>query len=206
MATLAPVTPKGDAVASDRILRAATALFCERGYHGTSVRTLARELRLETASLYYHFHSKQEILFAILDRTLDDLLDGLRRAVAAADGAESQLRAAVRFHVVFHARRRQEAFVSHSELRSLTPANLRRVVAKRDEYEQVFRGVLGAGVRSGAFRVPDVKVAAMAILSMCTGVATWFADGGRLAPEAIAGRYVELIVRGVDRRGKGARS
>src|SRR6059058_6695240 len=92
MATLAPVTPKGDAVASDRILRAATALFCERGYHGTSVRTLARELRLETASLYYHFHSKQEILFAILDRTLDDLLDGLRHAVTAADDRSEERR------------------------------------------------------------------------------------------------------------------
>jgi len=211
MATLAPVTPKGDAVASDRILRAATALFCERGYHGTSVRTLARELRLETASLYYHFHSKQEILFAILDRTLDDLLDGLRRAVAAADGAESQLRAAVRFHVVFHARRRQEAFVSHSELRSLTPANLRRVIAKRDQYEDVFRGLLTAGIRGGVFQAPDVKLTAAAILSMCTGVATWFSEGGRLAPEAIAGRYVEVIsksldARSVDRRGKGPRS
>jgi AcrR family transcriptional regulator len=206
MATLAPATHERDTTAPDRILRAATALFSERGYHGTSMRTLARVLRVETPSLYYHFPSKQEMLFAILNRTLDDLLVGLRQAVAAAEDADDGLRAAVRFHVQFHARRRAEAFVSHSELRSLTPANLRRVVAKRDEYEQVFRGLLGAGVRSGAFRVPDVKVAAMAILSMCTGVATWFADGGRLAPEAIAGRYVELIVRGVDRRGKGARS
>lgn len=206
MATLAAAPPDRDTAAPGRILRAATALFAERGYHGTSVRTLARVLRLETPSLYYHFPSKQEILFAILDRTLDDLLDGLRRAVAAADGAEDRLRAAVGFHVLFHARRRQEAFVSHSELRSLTPANLRRIVAKRDEYEQVFRGLLTAGVRSGVFRVPDVKLAATAILSMCTGVATWFSDGGRLSPEAIAGRYVEMIVRSVDRGGKGPRS
>lgn len=197
--------------ASARILRAATALFRARGYHGSSMRTLARGLRMEPASLYYHFPSKQDILFAILDRTLDDLLDGLRRAVAAADGAESQLRAAVRFHVVFHARRRQEAFVSHSELRSLTPANLRRVIAKRDQYEDVFRGLLTAGIRGGVFQVPDVKLTAAAILSMCTGVASWFSEGGRLAPEAIAGRYVEVILkslgaRSVDRRGKGPRS
>src|SRR5436309_299059 len=71
--------------ASARILRAATALFRARGYHGSSMRTLARGLRMEPASLYYHFPSKQDILFAILDRTLDDLLDGLRHAVTAAD-------------------------------------------------------------------------------------------------------------------------
>src|SRR3989442_15658210 len=146
MATLAPATPKGDAVASDRILRAATGLFCERGYHGTSVRTLARVLRLETASLYYHFPSKQEILFAILDRTLDDLLDGLRRAGAAAAGAEQRLRAAGRHHGLFHAHPRQGGVRRHSEVRSPPPGNLGRVVAKRDPDEDVFRGPRTPGV------------------------------------------------------------
>src|SRR6267143_946365 len=101
--------------ASARILRAATALFRARGYHGSSMRTLARGLRMEAASLYYHFASKQEILFAILDRTLDDLLHGVGRAVAAADGPEARLRAAVRFHVLFHTDSQHEAFVSHGD-------------------------------------------------------------------------------------------
>src|SRR5712691_1450797 len=205
MATVAPITPER-AVAPERILRAATALFRARGYHGASMRTLARGLRMEAASLYYHFPSKQEILFAILDRTLDDLLEGLGRAVAAAGGHHERLRAAVRFHVLFHARRRHEAFLSHSELRSLTPANLRRVGAKRDRYEHVLRGLLTAGVRAGVFHVPDVKLTAMAILTMCTGVATWFAEGGRLAPASIADRYVEMILRSVSRREKGPRA
>src|SRR2546426_7612149 len=107
------------AAAAERILRAAIALFRVRGYHGSSMRALARGLRMEAASLYYHFPSKQEILFAILDRALDDLRDGLGRAVATADGHEERLRAGVRFHVLFHAHRRHEAFLSHSELRSL---------------------------------------------------------------------------------------
>jgi AcrR family transcriptional regulator len=199
-------TTQERAAGPERILRAATALFRTRGYHGTSMRTLARGLRMEAASLYYHFPSKQEILFAILDRTLDDLLEGLERALATPEGHEERLRAAVRFHALFHAHRRHEAFLSHSELRSLTPANLRRVLAKRDEYEHVFRSLLTAGVRAGVFVVPDVKLTAMAILTMCTGVATWFTEGGRLAPESIADRYVEMIVRSVERRGKGSKA
>jgi AcrR family transcriptional regulator len=205
MEILAPRPQQRETVASDRILQAATALFCERGYHGTSVRALTSVLRMEAPSLYYHFPSKQQILFAILDRTLDDLLAGLQAAVAAAEGPEKRLRAAVSFHVLFHTRRRQEAFVSHSELRSLTPPNLRRVVARRNEYERVFRDLLTAGVRKGVFRVPDVKLAAMAILTMCTGVALWFSDDGRLAPEAIADRYVAMILRSVDAGGNRAR-
>ena len=187
------------ATAAERILRAAVALFRERGYHGSSMRTLARALRMEAASLYYHFKSKQEILFAILDRTLDDLLAGVGRAVASADGPEARLRAAVRFHVLFHTDSQHEAFLSHSELRSLTQANLRLVLARRDEYERVFRGLLASGVRAGVFQVSDVRLTAMAVLTMCTAVATWFSDGGRLSPEAIADRYVEMILRSVKR-------
>ncbi len=185
------------ATAAERILRAAVVLFRERGYHGSSMRTLARALRMEAASLYYHFCSKQEILFAILDRTLDDLLAGVGRAVASADGPQARLRAAVRFHVLFHTDSQHEAFLSGSELRSLTQANLRLVLTRRDEYERVFRGLLASGVRAGVFQVADVRLTAMAILTMCTGVATWFADGGRLSPEAIADRYVEMIMKSV---------
>jgi AcrR family transcriptional regulator len=192
------------ATAAERILRAAMILFRERGYHGSSMRTLARALRMEAASLYYHFRSKQEILFAILDRTLDDLLAGVGRAVASADGPEARLRAAVRFHVLFHTDSQHQAFLSHSELRSLTQANLRMVLTRRDEYERVFRGLLASGARAGVFQVADVRLTAMAILTMCTGVATWFSDGGRLSPEAIADRYVEMILRtvNVERRGQ----
>src|SRR4029453_2222008 len=83
--------------AAERILKAAIALFRKRGYHGSSMRTLARALRMEAGSLYYHFASKQDILFAILDRTLDDLLDGVGRAVGAVDGPPARVPGAGRF-------------------------------------------------------------------------------------------------------------
>jgi len=51
-----------------------------------------------------------------------------------------------------------------------------------------------------------VKLTAAAILSMCTGVATWFSEDGRLPAEAIAERYVETISRSVERRANGSRS
>src|SRR4029434_5855356 len=110
---------------------------------------------------------------------------GVGRAVASADGPEARLRAAVRFHVLFHTDSQHEAFLSGSELRSLTQANLRLVLTRRDEYERVFRGLLSVGVRAGVFQVSDVRLTAMAVLTMCTGVATWFSDRGRIRPEPL---------------------
>ena len=67
--------------ASERIRKAGIALFKDRGYHGTSVRDLARAVGLEAASLYNHFPSKQDILCDVFDRAMDDLLGGLELAL-----------------------------------------------------------------------------------------------------------------------------
>jgi AcrR family transcriptional regulator len=197
--------PESDG-ASERIRRAATRLFMERGYHGTPVRALAQVLRMEAGSLYYHFPSKQRILADVLEATIDDLLDGLRRAVAGARGPREKLAAAVRFHVLFHTRRREEAFVSGSELRSLSPGHRRAIITRRDRYERVFRDVLLQGVQAGVFAVADVKVAGMAILTMGTGVAAWFSEEGRLGPEAVAEQYAGMVLKMVDGTRKGRRT
>ncbi len=185
--------------ASDRILHAAIVLFKARGYHGASVRELAQAVRIEPASLYYHFPSKQAILSALFERIMDALLDGLDGAMASGTTPEEQLRSAVRFHVLFHIARQDEAFISHSELRSLSAPNRRRIIAKRDRYEQTIRTLLTTGVRAGSFAIADVRLTSTAILVMCSGVSDWFVGRGRLNADGVADRYADLVVRLVAR-------
>jgi TetR/AcrR family transcriptional regulator, cholesterol catabolism regulator len=181
--------------ASERIRTAALALFKSHGYHGTPVREIAEAVHIETASLYYHFSSKQEILFDLIWRTLDAMLDGVQVAIASGSTPEERLRAAVRFHVLYHIARQDEAFVSHSELRSLSPANFKRVLVVRDRYEKIIRSLLTAGVRSGAFEIDDVRLASTAILMMCSGVSDWFAGQGRLTAVKVADHYANMVIR-----------
>ncbi|MBN1646744.1 MAG: TetR/AcrR family transcriptional regulator [Spirochaetales bacterium] len=51
----------------DRIFTAAVKLFGERGFHGTSMRELAREAGIKESSVYNHFPGKNAIMQAILD-------------------------------------------------------------------------------------------------------------------------------------------
>ena len=180
---------------SERILNAAIALFKARGYHGASVRELAQAVDIEAASLYYHYPSKQEILLAVFERIVNALLDGLDGAMAAGVTPEEKLRSVVRFHVLAHIARQDEAFVSHSELRSLSTPNRRRIIAKRDRYERTIRKLLTAGVRAGHFEIPDVKLTSTAILMMCSGVSDWFVGGGRLTGDMVADYYADMVVR-----------
>lgn len=53
---------------SDRVLQAAFELFVSQGYHGTSMRQVAKAARLTPASIYNHFASKAEIFKQVLIR------------------------------------------------------------------------------------------------------------------------------------------
>lgn len=50
-----------------KILEISIDLFAKNGFAETSIRDIAREAGIKSSSLYYHFQSKEEILYEILD-------------------------------------------------------------------------------------------------------------------------------------------
>jgi AcrR family transcriptional regulator len=59
----------------ERVLDVALDLFVEQGYDKTSIREIAEQMGFTKAALYYHFHSKGDILLALHQR-LHGLMDG----------------------------------------------------------------------------------------------------------------------------------
>lgn len=178
-----------------RIRRAAIVLFRERGFHGTTVRQLAEAADMESASLYYHYPSKQSLLVDLFHHTMDALIQGVEQAIAGQIGAPQRLRAAVLFHVHFHIDRQDEAFISHSELRALIDPDRAAIIAKRDRYEGLFRGLLESGREESTFDFEDAALTSTAMLMMCSGVSEWFGRHGRLSAETVAGCYADMALR-----------
>jgi AcrR family transcriptional regulator len=180
-----------------RIYEAAVELISARGYHGTSQRAIADAVGLQMSSLYHYFASKHDLLLEIMVRPMRDLISAVDQAVAGAGQApELRLRAAIRGHILFHADRRQEAFLLDSELRALEPAGRELVIKLRDQYEQIFTDILQQGAAAGVFDLPDIEITVFMLMAMCTGVATWYRPGGRLPLETIADIYTDLFLTG----------
>jgi AcrR family transcriptional regulator len=95
-----------DRGATERVRKAAIDLFRARGYHGTPIRAVASVVKIKAGSLYY---SKQQILYENFEKTMNDCLDGLRAACESSSDPRQRLRAAVRFHVLFHIEREDDA-------------------------------------------------------------------------------------------------
>lgn len=115
------------------ILDSALRNMNERGYHGTSMRDIARDADITVASIYHHFKSEQEILQDIMTRALHDAIAMTRGALLRAGGLpDAQLQALVRAWVMFHTTRQLDALVGATELRSLNEAGRRLAVADLD--------------------------------------------------------------------------
>lgn len=74
---------KGERTAT-AILDAAEFQFARHGYHGTSLRTIAREAGLQEPGIYNHFQGKEAIHAAVLRRILDPVGSALSARLAAA--------------------------------------------------------------------------------------------------------------------------
>jgi AcrR family transcriptional regulator len=179
----------------DQIRQLAAEMFFERGYEATTMRELAAAINIKTASLYYFFPNKEEILFELIESVVRQLIVGAKHLVAREQTAEHRLAGLVVNHVVLHAMRPKESTLGDSELRSLTKQHLRTNVRHRDDYERVVVGVLEDGDAAGSFSLIDTKLTAFAVIAHSSHVGTWYRATGRLSLQAVANAYVALALR-----------
>ncbi|MGB3407286.1 MAG: TetR/AcrR family transcriptional regulator [Jannaschia sp.] len=178
-------------VTGPRVRDAAQRLFAQAGYAAVSMRQIAAEVGIGAGALYHYTPDKQTLLFDMMR----DHLDGLHAAWADIDpGVEpvAQLDAFARFHIRYHLDRPDAVFIAYMELRSLEPANFAVIEGLRRRYEAVPEDILRAGSSQGVMRVPDVRLASLALIAMLTGVNTWFRDGGRLDRRTVEATYADM--------------
>ena len=177
----------------------ASGLFRERGYAATSVRDIARALDIQGASLYAHVTSKEDVLWAIVERSASAFEKAGDRALARGAGvpadATARLGALVRAHVGVIVADPELASVFVHEWRHLSGKRRDAILARRDAYERRFRQVIRRGIAARDFAPTDPPLAAAFLLTALNGIAGWYRPAGRLAADRIADQYADLAVR-----------
>lgn len=177
------------------VLDAACVLFAERGYHGTSMKDIAEKLGVRAPSLYNHVPSKQDILYAIMDKAMDRAIAAQEETLAGVDDAPEQLRRATESLVLDFLRYPAEVTVCNNEVRSLDDGHRLAIVAKRDRYAARVRQIIEDGCRTGRFRTANPQIAAFAVLEMGNSAKSWFRPSGRYTDTYVAREYGEFALR-----------
>lgn len=174
------------------ILTCALAAFYENGYHGTSVRDIARRAELTVPALYYHHENKEAILAALLEHGIDHVIELCERALAEAGPApEARFRNLIEALVLYMSASGKLAAMD-AEIRSLGAANHRAYSAKRRVVERLLVAAIEDGVSAGIFHVTSTTGTARALLGMIQAITIWYRPGGRLDPQAVAEQYIDI--------------
>ena len=115
----------------EEILRRTAHVFLERGFEITSLLDIAEALGISKAGLYYHFHSKQELLAAIINYGHEILEQDIQRELADSRSDEEALRL-IHTYALSVTREDDAAFaiLAVDDMRSLLPAD-RAQIARR---------------------------------------------------------------------------
>src|SRR5690554_3183383 len=82
--------------ARGRLLAKAAHLFKEKGYERTTVRDIAREVGIQSGSIFHHFRSKEDILYAVMEETILFNTERMQAALAQAQGPKEKVLALIR--------------------------------------------------------------------------------------------------------------
>jgi len=178
-----------------RLLEAAVRAFAEKGFHGTSTRDITLTSGLSTAALYVHFHSKEDILYAI---SRAGHLETLRVVkLPGPDPADpvARLRTLVREFVAYHAREHTTARIVNYELSVLSAEHLAELRDIRREIDREIQGVVAAGIDAGVFHVEDPRLTTVMLLSMGIDIGRWYSGDGPWPIDVLADRYADMALR-----------
>ena len=184
----------------EQIHRTACRLFRERGFHATSVRDIAESVGIQGGSLYAHVEKKDDLLWAIVNEAADRFFAGLKPIVEADLQTMQKLRNAILSHLDVITSDLDAAAVYTVEWRHLTGERRAAVTKRRNEYEALFRGLVGEAIRQRFITAIDAPSAALFILSALNYVFTWYRPGGRLSPEEVGRMLADYIFDGLRRR------
>lgn len=181
-------TPRG------KLLSAAARLFRDQGFDRTTVRDIAREVGIQSGSLFHHFPTKEDILFAVMVEVIRINTQRLQQALAGKSDPVDRLRALIRAELQTIVGDTREAMsVLVYEWRCLTPEHQREALALRDVYEQLWMDVLEA-LRSAGRLNADAFITRRLITGMTSWSSNWFDAHGSLTIDQLSDIILDRVI------------
>jgi AcrR family transcriptional regulator len=175
-----------------QILRKAAQVFLDQGYEAASMDRIAEEVGITKPGLYYHYASKQDLMFSIMSYAMDLLEEETREAVARVDPQE-RLREIVYRHAHMLAREDDGAFtiLVIDETKVLRPDDFQIIQTRKRAYFELLRSALRQLAAEGRLRALNPTAAAFGILGMIMWLPKWYRPNGPLSPEQVAAQIAD---------------
>lgn len=178
------------------ILRVASRLFNEKGFHGTSLDEIADVLGVTKTALYYYVKSKDALLYECM---LLSYGCGTRaREYAEAAGRDPREKICMlysRFVELLITER--GAYTTMANVNALPEPRRVELLDRRRALDRYLRTQLAAAAEQGLIRPVDPRITSNFLLGAANWVLRWYSDDEKSSPSEVAGLFVELLLNGI---------
>jgi AcrR family transcriptional regulator len=177
-------------------------VFARGGYHATGIAELCIANDLGKGALYHYIGSKEELLAAIHDRVMDEVLASADRVAAAGGSPTAQLTMLGDQLLDVIARYPDHVWVFLHEFPALTGERAEQFRRRRRTFESAVETILSAGITTGEFRDVEPRLTAMAWLGMHNYTYLWLKPDGALTAHDVAKRFADIFIGGISATGR----
>jgi len=163
----------------EKILVAAETVFADNGYHDALIDEIGRRTSVSKGGIYFHFPSKEDLFFSVLDRLADRLVSKAESVTVPSDSPLERAQAALDSVLVSLAKRRRLARLLMVQGYSMGNSFERKRAQIFDRFADVIRHHLDAALAQGEIRPVDTALAARVWLGAVNEVIIhWLYAGG----------------------------
>ncbi|MCL1925651.1 MAG: TetR family transcriptional regulator [Syntrophorhabdaceae bacterium] len=144
----------------NRILQAAIEVFSQKGFFGSKVSEIARASGVADGTIYIYFKSKDDLLIALFEEKMDEIVVEMRRKVNEYTNPLDKLKAYIENHMKLLEGEAGLIEVLQVELRQSSKFMKDYTPVKFFEYLDILSGIIEEGKEAGLFRLDmNVRVA-----------------------------------------------
>jgi AcrR family transcriptional regulator len=180
------------------ILDCAARIFRERGYAAASLRDIATAAGMTTASLYYHFSSKDEIVAEVLNTAVRTVFSEVKRNVEQLpeDAYADRIKAAIEAHLraIFETDDYNGASI---RIFAQLPPHIGKITfEEREAYVRYWIDLLRQARQNGVLRDVDLTMVRLFLFGAMNWTPQWYKPG-RYSITQVAERLFDVFLHGV---------
>lgn len=180
------------------ILQAAQEVFAEHGYHGTSIKEVARKAGVATGTIYLYLRNKEALFTALVDEVYDTVLSKIAAKRKGAGDIQGKLQASMEAAIETLGKHQELAKVVLIQTGASNPAVGEQLADLLGRLVELVETDIREAVEAGQIPPQDSRIAATAFVGTFYHVVlSWLRDGYPATLEEAAGPLVEYNLRGL---------
>jgi AcrR family transcriptional regulator len=179
---------------TQNILDSAAALFAKVGYPNAKMQDIAKACGASKSMLYHYFPAKDDLLFAMLQEHLEQVIAGLEEVATMAGSKRQRFGAFVEVYAQKSAQSRRRHVTAMNDLKFLPKAQQKPLRELEKKVTDLVADMLRD--QNPGLSGTSYKPYAMLLIGMLNWTDTWYQPNGPIKPHELSDMMSRLFLRG----------